>query len=344
METPQRARRNVGIVGGVLVALAIATVIVLYLVPSNDYILLPDRAHPVAPLVSVKGGKDPTGAGGGYFVDVFERRASVLESIFPSIHKGSTLVPAKLIVPPGVSDKAVRQADLRAMSISQRVAAAVALKRLGYKVTARPSGVIVSALDSRSHAVGKLRPADVITGVNGAPTPTIAKLRTALAKVKPGETVKLTISRSTGAAGATKLDVDVKTMAEGKRAIVGFAPEQAADIHLPIKVSIDAGNVGGPSAGLAFALEVMEELGKNVDHGYKVAATGEINLDGTVSAIGGVKQKTYGVRKSGADVFLVPVDGDNAKEAKRYAGGLRIIPVTSFPQALRALATLPPKR
>src|SRR3954447_12266009 len=343
METPQRARRNVGIVGGVLVALAIATVIVLYLVPSDDYILLPDRAHPVAPLVSVKGGKDPTGPGGVYFVDVFERRASIFESIFPSIHKGSTLVPAKLIVPPGVSDKAVRQADLRAMSISQRVAAAVALKRLGYNVTANPSGVIVSALDSRSHAVGKLRPADVITAVNGEPTPTIAKLRSALAEVKPGETVKLTISRS-GAAGATKLDVDVKTIAEGKRAIVGFAPVQAANIHLPIKVSIDAGNVGGPSAGLAFALEVMEELGKNVDHSYKVAATGEINLDGTVSAIGGVKQKTYGVRKSGADVFLVPVDGDNAKEAKRYAGGLRIIPVTSFPQALRALATLPPKR
>jgi PDZ domain-containing protein len=342
MDKPQRAWRNVGIVGGVLAALAIATVVVLYLVPSDDYILLPDRAHPVAPLVSVKGGKDPTGPGGVYFVDVFERRASIFESIFPSIHKGSTLVPAKLIVPPGVSDKAVRQADLRAMSISQRVAAAVALKRLGYNVTANPSGVIVSALDSRSHAVGKLRPADVITAVNGEPTPTIAKLRSALAEVKPGETVKLTISRS-GAAGATKLDVDVKTIAEGKRAIVGFAPEQAANIHLPIKVSIDAGNVGGPSAGLAFALEVMEELGKNVDHGYKVAATGEINLDGTVSAIGGVKQKTYGVRKSGADVFLVPVDGDNAKEAKRYAGGLRIIPVTSFPQALRALATLPPK-
>src|SRR4051794_4908646 len=343
MDQPQRAWRNAGIVGGVLVALAIAAVVVLYLVPSDDYILLPDRAHPVAPLVSVKGGKDPAGAGGVYFVDVFERRASIFESIFPSIHKGSTLVPAKLIVPPGVSDKAVRQADLRAMSVSQRIAAAVALKRLGYKVTAKPSGVIVSALDSRSHAVGKLRPADVITSGNGGPPPTIAKLRPALAEVEPGETVKLTISRSTGATGATKFDVDVKTMAEGKRAIVGFAPEQAADIDLPIKVSIDAGNVGGPSAGLAFALEVMEELGKNVDHGYKVAATGEINLDGTVSAIGGVKQKTYGVRKAGADVFLVPVDGDNAKEAKRYAGGLRIIPVTSFPQALRALATLPPK-
>jgi PDZ domain-containing protein len=344
METSKRGWRNVGIAGGILFALAIAALIVLYLVPSNDYILLPDRAHPVAPLVDVKGGKDPTGPGGIYFVDVFERRASVFESIFPSIHKGSTLVPAKLIVPPGVSDKAARQADLRSMSISQRVAAAVALRRLGYKVTAKPSGVIVSALDSSSHAVGKLRPADVITEVNGVPTPTIAALRRELAKVKPGETVRLGISRSLSSNAGQDLTVDVKTIAAGKRAIVGFAPEQAANIHLPIKVSIDAGNVGGPSAGLAFALEVMEELGRNVDHGYKVAATGEINLDGTVSAIGGVKQKTYGVRKSGADVFLVPVDGDNAKEAKRYAGGLRIIPVTSFPQALRALATLPPKR
>jgi Lon-like protease len=343
METSKRGWRNVGIAGGILFALAVAALIVLYLVPSNDYILLPDRAHPVAPLVEVKGGKDPAGPGGIYFVDVFERRASMFESIFPSIHKGSTLVPAKLIVPPGVSDKAVRQADLRSMSISQRVAAAVALKRLGYKVVAKPSGVIVSALDSRSDAVGKLRPADVITAVNDVPTPTIAKLRTVLADVKPGETVTLTINRSTGATGSTKLDVDVKTIAAGKRAIVGFAPEQAADIHLPLKVSIDAGNVGGPSAGLAFALEVMEELGKNVDHGYKVAATGELNLDGTVSAIGGVKQKTYGVRKSGADVFLVPADGDNAKEAQRYADGLRVIPVRTFPQALRALATLPPK-
>src|SRR3954452_13960630 len=172
METPQRARRNVGIVGGVLVALAIATVIVLYLVPSNDYILLPDRAHPVAPLVSVKGGKDPTGSGGVYFVDVFERRASIFESIFPSIHKGSTLVPAKLIVPPGVSDKAVRQADLRAMSVSQRLAGAVALKSLAYKVPPKPSGLIVSALASRTHAGGKLHPADAIKAVNGVPTPT----------------------------------------------------------------------------------------------------------------------------------------------------------------------------
>ena len=330
---------------GTLVGLVVAAAIVLYLVPSNDYLFLPDTAHPVAPLVQVTGGKDPSGPGGVYFVDVFERRASMFESLFPWIHDGATLVPAKLVVPPGVSDNALQQADLREMSISQRVAAAVALKRLGYKVVARPSGVIVAALDSRSHAVGKLRPSDVIVSVNGVPTRTIAELRAQLAKVKPGGTVKIGVSRGIGANDGEDFVVTVKTMADtanAKRAIIGFAPEQAAEIRLPLKVSIDAGNVGGPSAGLAFALEVMEELGRNVDRGYTVAATGQIELDGSITSVGGLKQKTFGVRKAKADVFLVPA-GENAQEARRYANGLRVIAVKSFPQALRALATLPPK-
>jgi len=328
-----------------LVGLLVAVAVVLYLLPSGDYILLPDRAHPVAPLVEVEGGSDPTGEGGIYFVDIFQRPASLFESLFPWIHDGATLVPKQEVVPPGVSDSALRQADLREMSISQRVAAAVALRRLGYDVVARPSGVAVAALDSRSHAVGKLRPTDVITVVNGVATPTIARLRAQLAKVTPGEEVTLTVSRGTSANGGRRLEVTVKTLAdpqERTRAIVGFAPEQAADIRLPLEVSIDSGNVGGPSAGLAFALEVMEELGRDVDRGYRVAATGQIELDGAVSPIGGVKQKTFGVRQAKADVFLVPA-GDNAREARRYAHGLRIIAVKSFPQALQALATLPPK-
>ncbi len=88
----------------------------------------------------------------------------------------------------------------------------------------------------------------------------------------------------------------------------------------------------------------MEDLGKNVARGYRVAATGQMELDGSVAAIGGIKQKTYGVRKAKADVFLVPAAGDNARDARRYAHGLRIIAVKSFQQALHALATLPPKR
>jgi PDZ domain-containing protein len=111
---------------------------------------------------------------------------------------------------------------------------------------------------------------------------------------------------------------------------------------LPLRVRIATQGVGGPSAGLAFALGLMEKLGHNVDRGYKVAATGELELDGSVLPIGAIKQKTIGAREAGVDVFLVPA-GTNARIARKNADGLRIIPVQSFPQALRALATLPPK-
>jgi PDZ domain-containing protein len=328
-------------VAGAVAALLVLTLVALWLAPSNDYLLLPDRAHPVAPLVRVQGERATADAGGIYFVDVFERRASLLESLFPFIRSGSTLVPASLIVPPGVSDRAARLADLREMRISQRVAAAVALRRLGYQVVVRPDGVIVDAIEFGSHATGKLQPADVIVSVNGIRTRTIRRLLDRLSRVRPGAFVTLGVLRS-----AHHVSYRIRTIADPSdpsRALVGFTPEQSADIRLPIRVQIDAGNVGGPSAGLAFALEVMEKLGRDVDHGYRIAATGQIELDGTVAPIGGVKQKTFGARQAGAEVFLVPAAGDNAAEAKRYAHGLRIIAVKSFPQALHALATLPPK-
>jgi Lon-like protease len=336
--------RNVNrwhVVGGVVVLLLI-TIGALYLAPSNDYILLPDPAHAVAPLVRVQGGHDPKGPGKIYFVDVFERRASELEALFPWIHTGSTVVPAKLLVPPGVSDRAAHQADLRAMQISQQIAAAVALKHLGYNVVARPSGVVVDEIETTSHAADLLRPADVIAAVDGTATPTIASLRAILNHVEPGQTVRLQIRRGTQTI-TSRVKTIANPVAKG-HAIIGFTPDQAADIKLPLNVEIDAGNVGGPSAGLAFTLEVLAELGHDPTRGYKVAATGQIDLNGTVGAIGGVKQKTFGVRDAGADVFLVPADQGNAATAKRYAGNLRIIPVTSFGQALRALAKLPPKR
>jgi PDZ domain-containing protein len=134
----------------------------------------------------------------------------------------------------------------------------------------------------------------------------------------------------------------IRSPSEAGRTVIGIAVSQAADIKLPVKVNIDLGDVGGPSAGLAFALDVLEELGRDVDHGHKVAATGELELDGSVAPIGGAEQKAIGARRAGVDVLLVPA-GDNARDARRGADGLRIIPVDSFQQALRALATLPRK-
>jgi PDZ domain-containing protein len=326
--------------GGALVVGLVVFVLFLFS-NSGDYILLPDPAHPVAPLVRVEGGRDRADQQ-IFFVDVFQRRARHYETLFPWVHDGATLVPAKLIVPPGVSDSEARAADLRAMKLSQQIAAAVALRHLGYDVKAKPSGVVVAAIETSSHANGVLEPGDVITAVNGVQTLALSKLRAQLNAVKPGDTVTLRVTHGKDKPKTVSVQTIADPLRKG-RAIIGFAPDQAADIELPVNVQIDAGNVGGPSAGLAFTLEVLAELGKNVTNGYKVAATGQIELDGTVAPIGGVKQKVFGVEDAGADVFLVPA-GENAQEARRYADDVKVIAVKTFPQALKALAALPPKR
>jgi PDZ domain-containing protein len=329
--TPAR----VAVAGFVLAAIAAA----LFLLPSNDYLLLPDQARAVGPLVEIEGEKPVRDGGGIYFVAVDVRKASLFESVFPSIHEGSTLVPENQLLPPGVNEEARREGELRAMARSQQVAAAVALRRLGYDVKTKNVGVLVDALVSGSPSIGKLRPNDVIASVDGKPVQTRSDLLRLVGAHKPGQEVRLVVER-----GAKRETITLRTAADPddpKRAVIGVYVEQAASIKLPLKVRIDLGNVGGPSAGLAFALDVMEELGTDVDGGRKIAATGEIELDGTVAPVGGVKQKTIAVRRSGIGVFLVPA-GDNAEEARRHAGGLRIVPVKNFQQALRSLATLTP--
>ena len=312
--------------------------LVLWLAPSDSYIFLPDRARPVAPLISVPGGKPPHDSGGIYYVDVFVRKASWFERLFPTIHEGATLVPSSVVQAPGVSEKAQHTEDLRAMSRSQEVAAAVALRTLGYKVTARSTGVLVEDVARDAPAAARLFPTDVIVSADGRRVRTTRDLRRILARRPTGTTFRIGVSR-----GGSLVVVRVRTIADprqGGRPILGIFAGQAASVRLPLDVKINAGDVGGPSAGLAFALDILEQLGRDVDHGRRVAATGEIELDGTVGAIGGVEQKTIGVRKAGIHVFLVPA-GENAAEARRYAHGLRIVPVKTFQQALRALATLP---
>jgi PDZ domain-containing protein len=322
------------------VVLLVVTLLILARIPSGQYVLLPDIAHPVAPLVKVEGARTPKGAGSIYFLDVIEKKASELEKLFPWIHSDATFEPANDVVPPCSTDREAIQAQFQEMAFSQRVAATVALRQLGYHVVVHPTGVVVSQLIAGTNAPCKLQPMDVIVAVNGTSTPTTADLHRALEHVEPGEVVALRVRRA-----GRLITVRVKTVDVGSgQALVGFAPEQAATFKLPVRVSIDAGNVGGPSAGLAFALEVMQKLGRNVTHGYKVAATGEMELDGTVAPIGGVRQKVVDAHKADVDVLLVPA-GENAKTARHYADKrLRIIPVHTFRQALQALATLPNAR
>ncbi|HEV8687202.1 MAG TPA: S16 family serine protease [Gaiellaceae bacterium] len=320
------------VVAGLLVA---AAAVVVWLFPTNSYIFLPNDAHPVAPLVKVEGGRDPADGGGIYFVDVLVRKATVIERIWTGSREGATVVPASDVRPPGVSEAERRREELAEMRRSQDVAAAVALRELGYKVVAEPVGARIEVVAADGPSRGKLEPGDVIVAVDRKRVTAPSELRRAIRERGSGKRLNVRVRR-----GAKIVNVEVRTIRgpEGTP-LVGVIVSQAATIKLPLDVEIDSGGVGGPSAGLAFALDVLEELGRDVDHGRRIAVTGAIELDGTVGQIGGVKQKTIGVRRSHIKVFVVPA-GDNAREARRYAEGIRIVPVGTFQQALRVLATL----
>jgi PDZ domain-containing protein len=322
-------------------ALLAVVVLLAATVPADDYLYVPNGAHPVATKVAVQGQQDPRGPGGIYYVDVTVRKVRWLERLLPFLRPdGASLVPAHAVTAPGESFRE-RVAEARVeMARSEEVAAAVALRAGGLDVTTTPRGVLVEAVAVDVPAAKVLDGGDVIVSAAGKQTLTVGELRRATASVRPGGALALRLRRD----GKT-LDRSVTTVAapdDARKAIIGIRVAQDARIRLPLKVDIDLGNVGGPSAGLPFALQIYQELGNDVDGGNRVAATGEIELDGSVGSVGGIKQKTYGVRSSGADVFLVPA-GENAATARRYAGGLRIIPVESFEQALHALETLPRK-
>jgi PDZ domain-containing protein len=322
-------------------ALLVAVLFLLATLPSNDYLFVPNGAHPIAGKVAVQGKDGPEGPGGIYYVDVTVRKVRWIERLLPFTRPdGASLVPPQAVTAPGETFKE-RVVEARAeMQRSEQVAAAVALRAGGLDVRTTARGVLVEAVAVDVPAAKLLSSGDVIVAVDGRRVTTVDQLLATTKALRPGAKARLGLQRD----GKT-IERTVPTVAapdDASRAIFGIRVSQDAKIQLPLRVDIDLGNVGGPSAGLPFALQIYEELGHDVNRGLRVAATGEIELDGSIESVGGIKQKTYGVRSAGADVFLVPA-GENAATARRYAGGLRVIPVESFEQALRALRTLPQK-
>jgi Lon-like protease len=326
------------LIGAGVVLLVVAAF--LFVAPSDRYIFLPDEARPLNPRVQVEGEKADPDGGGIHYVAVDVRKASLLEKMFPSLYEGATLAPVGAVLAPGEDEEEHRRCELAAMRRSQEYATAVALRSLNYRTPTRRLGVAVEGTFPGYPAAGELRACDWVRAVDGKPVRTSADLTGILRGKEPGDRVRVRIERD-----GKEQTVVLRTAADPRRpgrAFIGISVAEVFDVvRLPVDVDIDLGQVGGPSAGLAFALDLVEELGEPVDRGHRIAATGEIFLDGSVAKVGGIKQKTIGARRSGMDVFLVP--GENAAEARRHADGLRIIAVDSFQQALQKLATLPPK-
>lgn len=328
-------RRRLAILLSVVLLVVLAGLALTW-IQSDHYIVLPDKARPTDPLVEIPGEDGEEDGSGIYMVDVRVGRANLLERFFPGIHEGASLLPEEVLNPEGVSDQQRRASSLNDMSRSQLVAIAVALEHLGKDVEVIPLGAEVSLVVPDAPADGVLQVGDVIVGANGQGVKTTEELRDAFVGVTPGDDVELTVRREEKP--LTKLTVGTRAAQDDpERAVVGVEVQDTEDFKFPLDIEIDAGGIGGPSAGLAFALDIVDELGEDLDRGRTVVATGELALDGTVLPIGGVKQKAIGAREAGADIFLVP--DANLEEARAAVEGLEVIPVSTFDEALSVLKT-----
>lgn len=326
----------------VAIAFAIVAVATTYgwETQSGYYALWPDKAHSTAQYLQVPGGKPPAAGTGFYFVDVHELQANLLEeAYFRHFVDGASLVPATQELQPGQSDQQRQHIDLQAMSTSQQIAQAVAEKALGMKVGMSNVAIQVAAVQPHDPAaVAGVQPGALITAVNGHTVHSFTQLERLTSTVTPGQVVRYTFDP-----GGTKAITTIADPANKQHAIIGIGIVQQVRVtHLPVHVKFLFHDIGGPSAGLAFTLDIYDSLsGRHLLDGHRIAATGTISLSGQVGPIGGIKQKTIGAIEAGADTFLVPA-GDNYRGALAESHGrIKIIPVNSFQQALRAIRALP---
>jgi PDZ domain-containing protein len=217
------------------------------------------------------------------------------------------------------------------MRQSQDIAKEVSLRRLGYDVPEAGTRVIISDVLCDGPSDGTLRPGDGITAVDGTPVSTAEEVGPLVQAHQPGDRLRLSLDRD----GKAR-DVTVRLGQRDGTGFLGIVSRTLHDWQFPVEVKIDTQRVSGPSAGLAFALVIIDDLTPGaLTGGSKVAVTGSIEADGSVGPVGGVAQKAVAAREHGASLMLVPVG--EAAEAREHAGDMKVVAVRTLDDALRAL-------
>ena len=336
---PERHRR--WRLAAIATALLVAAVAGAALIPVPYVALRPGSVRPVSDQIVVAGTESFPPEQSVAFTTVNVGSVSLLEALAGWLDDDVDVLPEDH-VRGSRSAAENRRYNAQLMDTSKLTAVAVAQEYLGEVVRITTSGTIVRKIYDASPAAAVLELDDVIVAVDEEPVDEPDELGIVLQRGGPGATHTLTVERPAGS--TTRIDVEVATVAAPKdrtRAIIGIEPEdRIVDFDFPIDVTIDSGDVGGPSAGLAFTLAVIDALTPGeLTGGRRVAVTGTIALDGTVGPVGGGAQKAVTVRNAGYDVFLVPSDElDEVREA--VGDDLRVIAVDTLDDALAALASL----
>lgn len=336
--TIRRPTPRVWWVAGPVLAVTVAMVTIVASVQLPYIALSPGTARSVEPLVKIKG-RQSRPADDILFLTVSVRHATGIEALLGWLD-GDVEVDPERVITGGQSESKNEKFNLQLMSTSKDKATKVALEKLGHTVTQTPAGAVVIDVDPKLPVFRSLTPGDTVIEAAGKPVKTSAELVTILQGRKPGDPMMLVVRPLDGSVPRRVTVTTVPRPGEPGRAFLGVSLETRQDFHFPVDVSINSGAVGGPSAGLAFTLAIIDRLTPGSLTGRrKVAVTGTMEIDGTVGPVGGVHQKTVAAIAAGAQLMLVPADEyRDAVSAAR--GRIRVDKVRTLDDALRALASV----
>ncbi len=332
------------VVAGLLMAVGIA-IAIAWPISLPYYTLSPGPVYDTSDFVTVEGGT-VSSVGELFFLTVSLKEANAFEWVAAQFDDSVDTRPRENIRPIGVSPEQLRRESLALMEQSKNNAIFVALTQLGYEVTLTGTGALVIDTVPESGADGILFPNDVIVDMNGTTVAFRSDIIAQLADLSVGDVITMLVERPRDGSPNAFDDLAVEiTLGENpddpERPLIGILLENNEPIvEFPVNVVIDSQNIGGPSAGLMFTLQIMDQLTEDeITKGYRIAGTGTIERDGTVGSIGGIHQKVYGAVDAGARAVLVPAG--NYEDAVAAAGDrIEVVRVERIEDALAFLESL----
>ncbi|MHC3000316.1 YlbL family protein [Microbacterium sp. HJ5] len=343
---PRRRMPRGAVMGVWALAVALVVLLVITFLPTSYVIQRPGPVYNTlgtatsadgekVPLISVEGAEtfETDGALDLLTVQVVgnrERTPSWFELALAWFDPSKAVLPIEAVFPEGTTTEDRNAESAQMMVDSQQDATAAALTELGYDVGAQIS---VHSIIEESAAVGILEEGDVILAANGAPATDAAALRDI---VNDGEGAPIELSIERDGEEETVSVTPKEAEIDGEKTLL-LGVNLITDYDFPIDVTIQLNNVGGPSAGMMFALGIIDTLTpEQLNGGENVAGTGTITGDGVVGPIGGIRQKLYGAKDAGADWFLAPAE--NCDEVVGHVpDGLRVFSVETLDDALDVL-------
>lgn len=241
-----------------------------------------------------------------------------------------SVVPVEAVFPQQTTKEEQREVSQAEMESSQEAATAAALTELGFEV---PATLRVAGVEPGSGSEGKVEEGDVVVSFEGEAIGTYAELIDGLVATEPGSDVVLGVERD-----GTVRELTITTGKGDGRAVLGLFID--AEYDFPVDVTIQIDDVGGPSAGLMFALGIVDKLTPEDEvAGQVIAGTGTIDVNGAVGPIGGIEQKMFGALRDGADWFLAPA-GNCPEVAGNEPEGLRVVKVGTLAEARDAMTAI----